>query len=83
MATVRLIIALIVMLLLFRDRVMTYDTWFVGYSIIFGLWVVGGETGRIADILWNSERKIEKFFSEDTDKNSEKTEEKEDGEAVQ
>lgn len=82
MATIRLVIALIVMLVLFRDRAMNYETWFIGYSIIFGLWIVGGEVSRIADTLWNSSKKIERFFSEEG-KTEEKSEEKEDGETIQ
>ena len=60
MGTVRMLIALVAMELLFRTHLVSQDTWFIGYSLIFGAWIIGGEIGRIGDVAW----KLKQFASE-------------------
>lgn len=62
MATVRLLIALIAMELVFKYHQVSQDTWFIGYTLIFGMWIIGGEIGKIGDAHWKIERHTENFF---------------------
>lgn len=62
MATVRLLIALIVIELVFKYHQVSQDAWFIGYALIFGMWVVGGEIGKIGDAHWKIEQYTKNFF---------------------
>lgn len=67
MATIRLFIALIAMEICFHNVNVSRDTWFIGYALIFGLWIVGGEVGKIGDMIYKFKRVIEEWVEEEED----------------
>ena len=72
MATVRLIIAIVVLELAFQHHNIDQTTWFIGYSILLGSWIFGGETGRIADTFWKIKQFLGNFLTEYYDESEEK-----------
>lgn len=62
MATLKLFIALSFMELVFRYHQVSQDTWFISYTLLFGMWIVGGEIGRIGDAHWKIEQHAKNFF---------------------
>lgn len=64
MATARLLIALIAMELVFKYHQISQDTWFIGYALIFGMWIIGGEMGKIGDAFWKIEHIVKDFLDE-------------------
>ena len=65
MATIRLIIAVFVIEYAFRYHNIDQNTWFLGFAILFGSWIFGGEVGRMSDVLWKMKEYFVKLMEDD------------------
>lgn len=64
MATVKLLISLVAIELIFKYHQVGQDTWFIGYALIFGMWIIGDEIGRMANSFWKIEHVAKDFLDE-------------------
>lgn len=65
LATIRLIIAVFVIEYAFRYHNIDQNTWFLGFVILFGSWIFGGEVGRLSDAMWKIKEYFAKFMEND------------------